>query len=89
MEKGTGRGWQKAWFVIPENEPLVLYVYGAPQVSRSAAHHLFLQGFRETPGKTVPEILSCQSHKSQNLQLSEIYSELLSRTQAVLFFFLL
>ncbi|XP_017158701.1 FYVE, RhoGEF and PH domain-containing protein 1 isoform X2 [Poecilia reticulata] len=34
MEKGGGRGWQKAWFVIPENEPLVLYVYGAPQVSR-------------------------------------------------------
>ncbi|CAF90836.1 unnamed protein product, partial [Tetraodon nigroviridis] len=31
MEKGAGRGWQKAWFVIPENEPLVLYVYGAPQ----------------------------------------------------------
>ncbi|KAF7647753.1 hypothetical protein LDENG_00167190 [Lucifuga dentata] len=30
MEKG-GRGWQKAWFVIPENEPLVLYIYGAPQ----------------------------------------------------------
>jgi len=33
MEKGGGRGWQKAWFVIPENEPLVLYIYGAPQVS--------------------------------------------------------
>lgn len=32
MEKGASRGWQKAWFVIPENEPLVLYVYGAPQV---------------------------------------------------------
>ncbi|XP_070696170.1 FYVE, RhoGEF and PH domain-containing protein 1 [Pempheris klunzingeri] len=31
LEKGGGRGWQKAWFVIPENEPLVLYVYGAPQ----------------------------------------------------------
>ncbi|XP_063064820.1 FYVE, RhoGEF and PH domain-containing protein 1 isoform X2 [Engraulis encrasicolus] len=31
MEKGGGRGWQKAWFVIPENEPLVLYIYGAPQ----------------------------------------------------------
>ncbi|KAG2456020.1 FGD1 protein, partial [Polypterus senegalus] len=31
MEKGSGKGWQKAWFVIPENEPLVLYVYGAPQ----------------------------------------------------------
>lgn len=32
MEKGGGKGWQKAWFVIPENEPLVLYIYGAPQV---------------------------------------------------------
>uniref|UniRef100_A0A672I9T2 FYVE, RhoGEF and PH domain containing 1 n=1 Tax=Salarias fasciatus TaxID=181472 RepID=A0A672I9T2_SALFA len=31
MDKGGGRGWQKAWFVIPENEPLVLYIYGAPQ----------------------------------------------------------
>ncbi|XP_058873118.1 FYVE, RhoGEF and PH domain-containing protein 1 isoform X2 [Acipenser ruthenus] len=31
MEKGAGRGWQKAWFVVPENEPLVLYIYGAPQ----------------------------------------------------------
>ncbi|XP_021167384.2 FYVE, RhoGEF and PH domain-containing protein 1 isoform X1 [Fundulus heteroclitus] len=31
MERGGGRGWQKAWFVIPENEPLVLYIYGAPQ----------------------------------------------------------
>ncbi|XP_037540534.1 FYVE, RhoGEF and PH domain-containing protein 1 [Nematolebias whitei] len=33
MEKGSGRSWQKSWFVIPENEPLVLYIYGAPQVS--------------------------------------------------------
>ncbi|XP_057685704.1 FYVE, RhoGEF and PH domain-containing protein 1 isoform X2 [Corythoichthys intestinalis] len=31
MEKGGSRGWQKAWFIIPENEPLVLYIYGAPQ----------------------------------------------------------
>ncbi|XP_041858807.1 FYVE, RhoGEF and PH domain-containing protein 1 isoform X2 [Melanotaenia boesemani] len=31
MDKAGGRGWQKAWFVIPENEPLVLYIYGAPQ----------------------------------------------------------
>ncbi|XP_060929969.1 FYVE, RhoGEF and PH domain-containing protein 1 [Limanda limanda] len=31
MEKGGGRGWQKAWFVVPENEPMVLYIYGAPQ----------------------------------------------------------
>ncbi|XP_041130054.1 FYVE, RhoGEF and PH domain-containing protein 1-like [Polyodon spathula] len=31
MEKGAGRGWQKAWFVVPENEPLALYIYGAPK----------------------------------------------------------
>lgn len=36
MEKGGGKGWQKAWFVIPENEPLVLYIYGAPQVCGAA-----------------------------------------------------
>ncbi|XP_074064463.1 FYVE, RhoGEF and PH domain-containing protein 1 [Macrotis lagotis] len=30
MEKGA-KGWHKAWFVVPESEPLVLYVYGAPQ----------------------------------------------------------
>ncbi|XP_039221948.1 FYVE, RhoGEF and PH domain-containing protein 1 isoform X2 [Crotalus tigris] len=30
MEKG-GKAWHKGWFVIPENEPLVLYIYGAPQ----------------------------------------------------------
>uniref|UniRef100_A0A4W4E7D0 FYVE, RhoGEF and PH domain containing 1 n=1 Tax=Electrophorus electricus TaxID=8005 RepID=A0A4W4E7D0_ELEEL len=34
MEKSSGRGWQKAWCVVPENEPLVLYIYGAPQVRR-------------------------------------------------------
>ena len=32
QERGGGRGWQKAWFIIPEKEPLVLYIYGAPQV---------------------------------------------------------
>lgn len=37
MEKGAGRGWQKAWFVVPENEPLVLYIYGAPQVRYGSA----------------------------------------------------
>ncbi|CAL8260228.1 unnamed protein product [Gadus morhua 'NCC'] len=31
QERGGGRGWQKAWFIIPEKEPLVLYIYGAPQ----------------------------------------------------------
>ena len=31
-ETAVGWGWQKAWFIIPEKEPLVLYIYGAPQV---------------------------------------------------------
>uniref|UniRef100_A0A8B9WJI7 FYVE, RhoGEF and PH domain containing 4 n=1 Tax=Bos mutus grunniens TaxID=30521 RepID=A0A8B9WJI7_BOSMU len=26
--------WQKAWCVIPKQDPLVLYMYGAPQVSK-------------------------------------------------------
>ncbi|XP_043944991.1 FYVE, RhoGEF and PH domain-containing protein 1 [Protopterus annectens] len=30
MEKGE-KSWHKAWCVVPENEPLVLYIYGAPQ----------------------------------------------------------
>ncbi|XP_059805440.1 FYVE, RhoGEF and PH domain-containing protein 1-like [Hypanus sabinus] len=30
MERGA-KGWHKGWCVIPENEPLVLYIYGAPQ----------------------------------------------------------
>ncbi|KAM4695896.1 FYVE, RhoGEF and PH domain-containing protein 1 [Rhinophrynus dorsalis] len=30
MEKGA-KSWHKGWFVIPQNEPLVLYIYGAPQ----------------------------------------------------------
>lgn len=42
MEKG-GKGWHKAWFVVPENEPLVLYIYGAPQVCI-----LFLQALSAT-----------------------------------------
>ncbi len=42
MEKGSGRGWQKAWFVIPDNEPLVLYIYGAPQVRWSWSSGLYM-----------------------------------------------
>ncbi|XP_043357467.1 FYVE, RhoGEF and PH domain-containing protein 1 isoform X4 [Dermochelys coriacea] len=30
MEPGA-KAWHKGWFVVPESEPLVLYVYGAPQ----------------------------------------------------------
>lgn len=30
MEKS--KPWQKAWCVIPKQDPLVLYMYGAPQV---------------------------------------------------------
>ncbi|XP_056665045.1 FYVE, RhoGEF and PH domain-containing protein 1 isoform X1 [Monodelphis domestica] len=37
MEKGA-KGWHKAWFVVPESEPLVLYIYGAPQVR--GPHHI-------------------------------------------------
>lgn len=44
MEKGGGKGWQKAWFVIPENEPLVLYIYGAPQVRGAANPRLAHRG---------------------------------------------
>ncbi|XP_056585874.1 FYVE, RhoGEF and PH domain-containing protein 1 isoform X2 [Triplophysa dalaica] len=48
MEKGSGRGWQKAWFVIPENEPLVLYIYGAPQDVK-AQRSIPLIGFEVSP----------------------------------------
>ncbi|XP_060679267.1 FYVE, RhoGEF and PH domain-containing protein 1-like [Hemiscyllium ocellatum] len=30
MEKGA-KAWHRGWCVIPQNEPLVLYIYGAPQ----------------------------------------------------------
>ncbi|KAH1187993.1 hypothetical protein KIL84_012381, partial [Mauremys mutica] len=32
MEPGA-KAWHKGWFVVPQSEPLVLYVYGAPQVT--------------------------------------------------------
>lgn len=35
MEKS--KPWQKAWCVIPKQDPLVLYMYGAPQVSNPHA----------------------------------------------------
>ncbi|XP_068950946.1 FYVE, RhoGEF and PH domain-containing protein 4 isoform X2 [Petaurus breviceps papuanus] len=35
MEKS--KPWQKAWCVIPKQEPLVLYMYGAPQDVRAQA----------------------------------------------------
>ncbi|XP_015362034.1 FYVE, RhoGEF and PH domain-containing protein 1 isoform X1 [Marmota marmota marmota] len=47
MEKG-GKGWHKAWFVVPENEPLVLYIYGAPQDVK-AQRSLPLIGFEVGP----------------------------------------
>ncbi|XP_053870811.1 FYVE, RhoGEF and PH domain-containing protein 1 [Malaclemys terrapin pileata] len=30
MEPGA-KAWHRGWFVVPQSEPLVLYVYGAPQ----------------------------------------------------------
>lgn len=35
MEKS--KPWQKAWCVIPKQDPLVLYMYGAPQDVRAQA----------------------------------------------------
>ncbi|XP_053552021.1 FYVE, RhoGEF and PH domain-containing protein 1 isoform X2 [Bombina bombina] len=47
MEKGA-KSWHKAWFVIPQNEPLVLYIYGAPQDVK-AQRSIPLIGFEVTP----------------------------------------
>ncbi|XP_078713841.1 uncharacterized protein LOC144933133 isoform X3 [Lampetra fluviatilis] len=35
--ESSGRGWKKAWFVIPTSEPLVLYLYKAPQDVKAQA----------------------------------------------------
>ncbi|CAN0371411.1 unnamed protein product [Lampetra planeri] len=35
--ESSGRGWKKAWFVIPMSEPLVLYLYKAPQDVKAQA----------------------------------------------------
>lgn len=53
MEKGSGRGWQKAWFVIPENEPLVLYIYGAPQVGNQLIHSKNMKGIFVSPSLSL------------------------------------
>ncbi|XP_069065453.1 FYVE, RhoGEF and PH domain-containing protein 1 isoform X3 [Pleurodeles waltl] len=47
MERG-GKGWHKGWLVVPENEPLVLYIYGAPQDVK-AQRSLPLIGFEVGP----------------------------------------
>ncbi|KAM4664204.1 FYVE, RhoGEF and PH domain-containing protein 1 isoform 2-T3 [Discoglossus pictus] len=47
MEKGA-KSWHKGWFVIPQNEPLVLYIYGAPQDVK-AQRSIPLIGFEVTP----------------------------------------
>ncbi|CAM5131596.1 unnamed protein product [Natator depressus] len=46
MEPGA-KAWHKGWFVVPESEPLVLYVYGAPQDVK-AQRSLPLIGFEVT-----------------------------------------
>lgn len=72
LEKGSGRGWQKAWFVIPENEPLVLYVYGAPQDVK-AQRSIPLIGFEVS----LPE--SCD-------RLERRYSFKISQSHLTLYF---
>lgn len=40
MEKS--KPWQKAWCVIPKQEAVVLYMYGAPQVSQEEIEKLLV-----------------------------------------------
>ncbi|OCT57409.1 hypothetical protein XELAEV_18003543mg [Xenopus laevis] len=86
MEKGA-KSWHKAWFVIPQNEPLVLYIYGAPQDVK-AQRSIPLIGFEVSP--TEPGDRSDRRHvfKITQSQLSFYFSpeteELQSRWMSAL-----
>uniref|UniRef100_A0A8C6PTK5 FYVE, RhoGEF and PH domain containing 1 n=1 Tax=Nothobranchius furzeri TaxID=105023 RepID=A0A8C6PTK5_NOTFU len=60
MEKGSGRGWQKAWFVIPENEPLVLYIYGAPQAAPLCRSSQDLLTYHQTLLQQISSVQICR-----------------------------
>ncbi|XP_078394036.1 FYVE, RhoGEF and PH domain-containing protein 1-like [Cetorhinus maximus] len=81
MEKG-GKSWQKSWCVIPENEPLVLYIYGAPQDVK-ALRSVPLIGFEVGPpeGAERPERRHTFSISQSHLTLyfSAESEELLAR----------
>uniref|UniRef100_A0A3B5MEG6 FYVE, RhoGEF and PH domain containing 1 n=1 Tax=Xiphophorus couchianus TaxID=32473 RepID=A0A3B5MEG6_9TELE len=73
MEKGGGRGWQKAWFVIPENEPLVLYVYGAPQDVK-AQRSIPLIGFEVSPPESCDRLERRHAFKISQSHLTLYFS---------------
>uniref|UniRef100_A0ACB8EN37 FYVE, RhoGEF and PH domain-containing protein 1 n=2 Tax=Sphaerodactylus townsendi TaxID=933632 RepID=A0ACB8EN37_9SAUR len=88
MEKG-GKAWHKGWFVIPENEPLVLYIYGAPQDVK-AQRSMPLIGFEVSlpdPGERVDRrhaFRISQSHlcwyfSPETEELRQRWMEVLSR----------
>ncbi|KAJ6655346.1 hypothetical protein lerEdw1_005538, partial [Lerista edwardsae] len=88
MEKG-GKAWHKGWFVIPENEPLVLYIYGAPQDVK-AQRSMPLIGFEVNlpePGERVDRrhtFRISQSHlcwyfSPETEELKQRWMEVLSR----------
>ncbi|XP_043989844.1 FYVE, RhoGEF and PH domain-containing protein 1 isoform X1 [Gambusia affinis] len=73
MEKGAGRGWQKAWFVIPENEPLVLYIYGAPQDVK-AQRSIPLIGFEVSPPESSDRLERRHAFKISQSHLTLYFS---------------
>ncbi|XP_051951020.1 FYVE, RhoGEF and PH domain-containing protein 1 [Xyrauchen texanus] len=73
MEKGSGRGWQKAWFVIPENEPMVLYIYGAPQDVK-AQRSIPLIGFEVSLPETSDRLERRYAFKMSQSHLTVYFS---------------
>nr|XP_055024047.1 FYVE, RhoGEF and PH domain-containing protein 1 isoform X2 [Misgurnus anguillicaudatus] len=73
MEKGSGRGWQKAWFVIPDNEPLVLYIYGAPQDVK-AQRSIPLIGFEVSPPESGDRLERRYAFKISQSHLTVYFS---------------
>ncbi|XP_068104408.1 FYVE, RhoGEF and PH domain-containing protein 1 isoform X2 [Hyperolius riggenbachi] len=72
MEKGA-KGWHKGWFVIPQNEPLVLYIYGAPQDVK-AQRSIPLIGFEVTPTELCERSDRKHVFKISQSQLSFYFS---------------
>ncbi|PIO38904.1 hypothetical protein AB205_0218490 [Aquarana catesbeiana] len=72
MEKGA-KSWHKGWFVIPQNEPLVLYIYGAPQDVK-AQRSIPLIGFEVTPTEQCERSDRKHVFKISQSQLSFYFS---------------
>uniref|UniRef100_A0A671KZL7 FYVE, RhoGEF and PH domain-containing protein 1-like n=1 Tax=Sinocyclocheilus anshuiensis TaxID=1608454 RepID=A0A671KZL7_9TELE len=78
MEKGSGRGWQKAWFVIPDNEPLVLYIYGAPQDVK-AQRSIPLIGFEVSLPESSDRLERRNAFKMSQSHLTVYFQSVLKR----------